>query len=1316
MNLRNFLIICFNLCFLNIFGQTGRMFTTDKELSNSNVQCIFQDREGLIWIGTEDGLNYYDGAKFRIFKHEENNRSSLIDNDVRTIFEDSKKHFLIGTLRGLQEYDCETRQFKEIPIIGNDGEPVKAHITKIIERKNGEVLVSTSGYGAYSINWKDNKAYSRNKHYPLINTFIFNMFEDNKRNLWISLDGGGLTCLKNDGQKATYFSNKNNAWNTITSINQDYNGKIFIGTINNGLMFYNSKQDTFIPETTSFPNYPINLLYPIDKYEFCIGTNGYGLYRYNSATNHIEQETFKFLTFNFNLCDVRSILKDRNNNLWLGIKGKGVLLLPANANRFNYWGYKSYANNLVGSNSITAINKSHDGTIWIGTANNGLYNVNPITKKSFHFHSSEAFPSSIESILEDSKRQIWLASPSEGLALMDAQTGQCKYFTLTDMKNRQIKRISCLTEDHNQRLWVGTNGGGLFYVNIQNHNIVGMPSFKKGSDFRINANVLHNGWIISLLVTKHGKLYIGTYDGLGCMDLKSLNFVSTYKKNRLFSGMVIYSLYEDKQGYIWLGTSNGLIQLNEKNQRSKKYTMRNGLPNNNICAIQGGDNNDLWISTNYGISHFIPSEERFVNYYVEDGLQGNEFCKKSVFSDTNGAIYWGGVNGVTFFNPKNITSEIKRPNIRISDFLIHNQEVRKGIKSGPYNIINASVSQSKEFDLCYKDNSFSIELSAMEYYKPDRITYYYMFDDKHWIKLAEGVNRVLFSNLPSGTYKFQAKAESFGKFSPVKTIYIIIHPAWYATYWAKLIYFLLICCITAYIIIQLKHRYKVRQEIQKHIHAEQINEAKLQFFINISHEIRTPMTLITSPLQQLMSMHANEEQKALYKTIFRNAQRILRLMNQLMDLRKIDKGQMNLSFKEIEIINFIKELCENFTSEANRRHIKLIFNHTDEKISLWIDPVNFDKIILNILSNAFKFTPDGGSIVISIRTAVAPETSGPLQNYAEIIISDNGIKIDEQKIEHIFERFYQIRQSQNNSNIGNGIGLHLSRSLVELHHGTIHAENNQEGPGCHFIIRIPLGKKHLSSEEIDEDKEETSILPDNILIEDNKIEEKTDTKIKSKSKFTVLIVEDDEEIRSYIKKELSKEFHMLESCNGKEAWNLILKKDPDLVISDIMMPEMDGLTLCKKIKQNITINHIPVILLTAKNTEEDNLKGLNIGADAYMVKPFNLAILKSAIDNLIKSREQLKNTYSGKQDLGDKVDKIEATSPDDKLMARIMKTVNANIGNPDFSVEMITDEVGISRAHLHRKLKELTNQSARIFIRNIRLKKQLNCWPARNST
>lgn len=490
----------------------------------------------------------------------------------------------------------------------------------------------------------------------------------------------------------------------------------------------------------------------------------------------------------------------------------------------------------------------------------------------------------------------------------------------------------------------------------------------------------------------------------------------------------------------------------------------------------------------------------------------------------------------------------------------------------------------------------------------------------------------------------------------------------------------------------------------EHIHAEQLNEAKLQFFINISHEIRTPMSLIISPLQKLMATDYDTERQQSYNIIYRNAERLLRLVNQLMDIRKIDKGQMQLKFQETDIVSFIQDLHYTFAYQANTKHIKLDFHSEVKELKAWIDPKNFDKVILNILSNAFKFTPENGNIQIRLCTGNDPNAAEKaLSRYFEISIEDDGIGINETELERIFDRFYQIRNSQNNSNIGTGIGLHLTRSLVELHHGSITVENNQGTPGCRFIVRLPLGKEHLKPEDIDNSavKQDsvhiTTALPTTPLIE-------TPPKTHSKSKYRVLIVEDDDEIRRYICQELGRDFHMQECRNGKEAFTYILKKTPDLIISDIMMPEMDGMTLCSKVKQNINTNHIPVILLTAKSREEDNLEGLSIGADAYITKPFSIEILRQSTFNLIKSRERLRNNFQGSQTQKERMQELEIESPDERLLDRIMKVINDNIANPELNVEMVAETVGISRVHLHRKLKELTNQSTRDLIRNLRLK------------
>ena len=502
-----------------------------------------------------------------------------------------------------------------------------------------------------------------------------------------------------------------------------------------------------------------------------------------------------------------------------------------------------------------------------------------------------------------------------------------------------------------------------------------------------------------------------------------------------------------------------------------------------------------------------------------------------------------------------------------------------------------------------------------------------------------------------------------------------------------------------------------RREIMKREHAEQLNEAKLQFFINISHEIRTPMTLIINPLEKLLAEKKGGEVQKTYLMIYRNAQRILRLINQLMDIRKLDKGQMFMKFRETDMVGFIDDVMLTFDYMARKKKIHFSFEHVMPQLKVWVDMNNFDKILMNIFSNAFKYTPEQGEITVILSTGRDSTRCDPLKEYFEITVTDNGIGLDREKIERIFERFYQIDNDVTKSNFGTGIGLHLSRSLVELHHGIILAENREDAPGSRFIIRMPLGSAHLRTDELED--VEAVITPHTVLVKPEKtdleeaFEEEEDEESKkagkSKNRMRILIVEDEEEILSYLKEELEGDYRIMTRKNGREAYDTILADTPDLVISDIMMPEMDGLSLCRKIKQNTNVNHVPVILLTAKSKPEDTMEGMATGADAYMVKPFNTELLKSTIANLIANRKLLKSKFSGAQQQEDKVQKLSMKSADEILMSKIMKVINENLSNPDLNVEMLAANVGLSRVHVHRKLKELTNLSARDFIKNIRL-------------
>lgn len=1318
--MKNKIILSCLFIFIAFFGfaQSGKLFTVDKELSSSLINHLYQDRNGLIWMATSGGLNRYDGAKFTIYKHDDKDPNSLLNNLVRIVFEDSKGHLFIGFFNGLQRYDDATDTFREVPLLLSNGQPYASHVLTMLERKNGDILLGTSGQGLLALTIKDQEIEATQIKNLIPSDLINYLYEDQEQNLWVSTQDKGLFRLSKNNELKNFSTANAIASNAISSIIEDQKGTLYVGSYNKGFFALDKKTDTFV--SIPFPdkkNLAINTLQLAKDGSIYIGTEGKGMLIYNPSTNKISEGISNVTSIDLSKSKVHTILEDKSGNLWAGIYQKGVLLLPNNPNNFNYLGHKSIRNDIIGSSSITALYKDHQGTLWVGTDGDGIYGLSPDGKQTVHFENSSnpnSVPSTVLSIYEDSNHGLWLGSYLNGLAKLNRTTGECRYVkTLLDQNASPVERVFSITEDMDKNLWIGSMGSGLFKFNLHSEEITRYDA-ASSTDYRPETNILNNAWIDCLLLSSKGKLFIGTYDGLGCLDLQTNSFVSSFGKNRLLGGHVIFSLYEDARGTIWIGTSKGLMYMESNSDQIHAFTVDDGLASNGISAIRGDKNNNLWISTDYGISKLDLPKRSFFNFYAGDGLQGNEFSKNTSFTDSEGRIFFGGINGITHFNPAQISIQGKELDLHITDFYIHDQAVKKGMKSGNQEIINKSVREADTFHLSHKDNSFSIEFSAMEFMNPERISYMYSLNKDHWITLPTGTNHISFSTLAPGNYTFKVRAKDYNTYSDTREIAIIISPAWYFSTWAKAGYFIFLAALTSLIGQLLRNRYRNRKKIQAHIQAKQINEAKLQFFINIAHEIRTPMSLIISPLKKLMMRDQNSEHQKAYGTMQRNSERILLLINQLMDIRKVDKGQIFLKFQEIEIVDYIRDLCAIFDEPSQSKQIELQFHHETDALNVWVDPKNFDKIILNILSNALKFTPEKGKVNISLCTGKDKDAQNELQHYFEIIIADTGIGIHENELEHIFECFFQTETSQRSFNGGTGIGLHLSRSITLLHHGTIKAENNRDGQGCRFIIRLPLGNSHLRKEEIENKApliQASKPVAQALAIPTT---ETTEKKSKSKSKYRVLVVDDDEEIRKYVCQELASEYQMMECSNGKEALLLALKESPDLIISDIMMPEMDGITLCRKIKRNVNINHIPIILLTAKSAEEDNLEGITIGADAYIVKPFNTEILNQTVKNIIRTREMLRTNYNGHQQQEDKVQQVQMKSYDEKFLEKVMDIISKNIENPSFNVEMLAREVGISRVHLHRKLKELTNQTTLVLIRNTRLQQAGNLLSGKN--
>lgn len=1293
------LLFLFYICIPTVQGQSNSLFTPGKELSSSMINQIYADKKGFIWVATEYGLSQYNGSKFITYKHNRKDSTSLLDNYVRTLFEDSQGNLYVGTIKGLQRYNYTTDKFVTIPILDSDRKIINAHITNIAECSDKSLLVSTSGAGLYRYYPEQDAIFSSNSiHLPSI--FINAVLETPDKNIWAATEGEGIILLNRKNKMQRLYLDNSQKFFSITCLCQDTIGNIYAGTIEGGLFVYTPQKQKFVSiKDPVIPDEPIRSLYLNNNKELYIGTDGYGLRIYDIIHKKYKTTSITSSLFDLHNSKIHSITKDMYNNLWLGVFQKGVLLLPHSESNFTYWGHSSTHQNNIGENCIMSVFQDKDGNIWIGTDNDGIYTLDAHGNPKAHYTyngSPTSVPSTILCFYEDSNGNFWIGSYLHGVAQLNKKTGECTYVPLYDADGYAAKRIYSITEDKDKRLWIGTLGQGLFSLDLnKQHN----------TDYNgIHHNVLAlkdelpNMWINQLYYDSIcNRIFIGSYGGLFFLDLTDMKFHYALPDNKLASSTVINAFLIDNDRNYWIGTTDGLNVFNTKSQTLTEYTTENGLPSNNISALLKDKNGNIWISTNEGISQYDIQHQKFVSY--ANTHPNSELSRGAAFINAEGRIFFGGTNGVTTFVPDQLFQPGNLPDLHITGFYIHNQRVKADMKSGSYNIVEIPADGIRTYNLSHKDNSFTIEFAMDDFSTPNNYTY--SINNSPWVNLQPGTNQISFSELNPGTYLFRIKAQNQSIESDVLKIRINVHKAWYLSGIALSIYALIGIVILIVLFMQIRHHYRTKQKIMEHVHAEEINEAKLQFFINISHEIRTPMSLIISPLHELLATDTDKEHQKRLHLINRNAQRILQLINQLMDIRKIEKGQMHLGFQETEIIKFTKDLAETLAYQTENKQITLQVHSDLQGLNLWVDPEYFDKIVMNLLWNALKFTPEGGYINVYISTGNNPTTHGTLSSYAQLIVEDSGPGIKEEEMGKIFERFYQAKQ--HNKTVGTGIGLHLVHSLVQLHHGTIHVENNQDKPGCRFIVQLPLGKKHLKKEEIA--NETSAVIISKESHEGFKTEQpEQEIKVKPRSKQVILIVDDEEDIRKYLKAELNPYFNVLTCNNGKEALDIVMNQDISLIVSDVMMPEMDGITLCHKLKHNADTYDIPIILLTAKSRNEDNLTGLTSGADSYLTKPFDLRILRATIENLIKNREILKNNYNEMQESSIEPLAANEKSPDEKLMERLIKIMNENISNPDLNVEMLAERIGMSRVHLYRKLKELTNQSTSDFIKNVRLK------------
>ena len=1236
---------------LMVWADSGELFTSGK-LSSSLINCIVQDKYGYIWVGTEYGLSKFDGYRFTNYLHNEEDTTSITDNIISDLLVDKKGNLWIGCAKGLMRYNYETNNFSRLQF--PDGR--KPRIYSMVESHRGDILLGTAGYGLYSvknngiektannrftIRWE--RAYAKRDS----DVFFTHIYEDKHQYLWQSSHLSTFTRFIEKQGKVQRKDFKSPYGAPVAFIQHRPQAMLIVCMY--GIIYYDYRTGRIADagyDLGTFKNHVTinNATFDHDG-NLYISTSEHGALIIKKGSNKVEQLENSNSNFNLSTAFVNDIIEDKDNNLWIGCYKKGLYLLNQRQQAFSSWSF-SAQNYIIGS-SVSSIAPGENGETWCTVQNSGVFCFDASGKIIAHPTS----PAGTCIIYKDRRGAYWISNGS-ALYSYNPHTGAYQEkLTFTSAG------IYCMTDDNQGNLYISVYSKGLYIYNVESGKVTVLNMRQRG-----NKGFLCNDWVRSMAFDHTGHLWIGTSNGVSCLNTKTLSF-KDFGWNIILKDRQANGICEGKNGNMIIGTEEGLYLFDRKNNKTLALPHAEVLKGKQVCSIIKDHQGDLWISTTMGIWQYDQKNRQFIGHINGNGLTTREYVLGSSMHTASDLIAFGTSDGITTFYPERVRAKkMELGDVHLTNFIIDGK---------PINCL------TDEFTIPYEENSFTLEFSLLNYRNTDNISFQYRINEGKWNSTNEGSNAVSFNKLKPGSYTLEVRAMSNGNFSKKSTIiHIKVCDPWYASTWAFLLYFLTAAGIILYII----YRYERHRK-------EDLEETKMQFLINATHDIRSPLTLIMGPLNKLKTRITDAESKQDIDTIDRNAQRLLLLVNQILDERKIDKDQMHLHCQKTDLKEFLRGIMSLYNFNVQERNITLSLKEDESlkeegNLQVWIDRINFDKVISNLLSNAMKYTSDGGEITLII---------GKNKESAIIKVEDTGIGLKEEKTDRLFERFYQ---GNNNSDIhieGTGIGLNLCRALVKMHGGSIRAYNRTDGiKGSCFEVNIPLGKEHLKPEEI--------------LQEDGtKTAESTGKRTQANRNFNILIVDDDAEIAHYIKTELSDWYRFEHASNGKEGLKMLLTGKYDLVISDVMMPEMDGVTMLKKIKGNSNVSDIPVILLTSKSEVENRLEGLRKGADAFLAKPFNMEELHILIDNLVDNVRRIRGKYSGAQGQKAKIEQIQVKGNNDALMERVMNYMNEHLADQDLNVEKLTADVGISRAQLHRKLKEIAGVSAGEFIRNLRL-------------
>lgn len=1243
---------------LSLWAVTSHFYDSRK-LSSTLVTSIVQDGHGYIWMGTEYGLNKYDGVRYSQYFHDDADTTSLLSNSVNQLFTDRDGNLWVASSNGVQRYMPKGDMFANVNFPSYDSDLFPKGIC---QTKDGSIFVLTSSLGLFVINQETMQAkpVSHVMKY-LKGEVAYDMLVDAYGRIWIRTKDKLLLVEK---QVKTFFAEASDYGDKIFCLVMDGKGRVY--AFSHQDVFTYDEQARQFKRLFSF-NVGLSSIkaYKNDKGQVVLLVDRKGVYLVDFASQQLREISYgDDQTYDWSQNMFNTFFVDHAHQTWISCHQKGVWSFRENDYPFHYMP-------LGNAEGVSCLFADSQGVLYVGKGYDGLQAVGKNGLEGRVMLSGRM----VLSVHEVTPDKWWVGVRDGGAYIVNPKTGAEQKVALTN-----YTRVKDITQDKQGNIYLVSFMNGVLKMDAAGTQEIPMCKGK--------FNLL-NKFVNALFCDSKNRIWMGTYYGFDLYD-------ATYDKqvnipmDSVLRKSTIYGFDEGKDGTIWMATNMGLYAYQPHNSSFKRYTTEDGLPNNAVCKVEDSRDGYVWVSTYNGLARLHVTTGKCQSFRYGNGLQYTNYQRGVGCRSKTGLVCFANDNGFVSFMPKDVVNKEFAKGIVLTGVLLKDKQVSSRDKSGGSYIMEDAVEDTKSLTFSYDDNTFTLQFSTMDYRDLENVVYEYRFADEKkgvWHASQQGNSSLMFTNLTWGKHVLQVRAQDSGAFSPVKKITIHILPPWYATWWAYLLY-ILVLAMLGYL---LWRNYKGKQEaINK--------ENKIRLFVDLSHEFRSPLTLIKSPLDTMLKRNYDAETMRGLNNIKRNTDRLLGLVNQILSIQKIEKGQMKLHFAHIDMVSFIEDILANFEYAAEKKGISLSFVHTEDVVKAWIDCAQFDKVVSNLVSNAFKYVEKEGEISVSLHT----ETNRSNRQNAVLKVRDTGPGIDEAQINQIFERFFQ-SSSGTNGQLGFGIGLNLTRQLVKLHRGKIEVHNRQNTHGAEFAVTLPMDAEGLAESSmvdvsffhkdiVGKDKESQALLDDTV-----------ETAPKRKTNYWVVVVDDDEQMLKFLQEELGFVYHVKAFNNGSEALEYVTREPCDLVVTDVKMPEMDGFTLLKRLKSNTKTSHIPVVLLTSEVEHKSRMTGFEQGADAYVDKPFDMDELEARIASLIANRLRVKGKFSGAQEQKGVIEDIQMKGNNEQLMERIVSVTKERLTDPDFNVEALASDVGISRVQLHRKVKELMGITVGDFIRNLRL-------------